>query len=176
MCFQPLRHCFDRNLRGIFQRVAIHASRNCRECNTVNIMLFGKIQRIAVTIRQLHRIFCHTGVNWPYCMNDILCFQPVALSDFCFSGAAAVQRAALRQQFRHIQPVARRHDGFYLTSETLLPAVVLPALHAEPVFITKNGKGDLAVMSIETYEALTARFDLYAKLQEGLELGEGRGA
>ena len=40
---------------------------------------------------------------------------------------------------------------------------------AEPVFITKNGKGDLAVMSIETYEALTARFDLYAKLQEGLD-------
>ena len=24
----------------------------------------------------------------------------------------------------------------------------------EPVFINKNGKGDLAVMSIETYEAL----------------------
>ena len=24
--------------------------------------------------------------------------------------------------------------------------------YAEPVFITKNGKGDLAVMSIETYE------------------------
>ena len=37
---------------------------------------------------------------------------------------------------------------------------------AEPVFITKNGKGDLAVRSIE---ALTARFDLYAKLQEGLD-------
>ena len=39
----------------------------------------------------------------------------------------------------------------------------------EPVFITKNGYGDLVVMSIETYEALTARFDLYAKLQEGLD-------
>ena len=26
--------------------------------------------------------------------------------------------------------------------------------YAEPVFITKNGKGDLAVMSIETYEEL----------------------
>ncbi len=41
--------------------------------------------------------------------------------------------------------------------------------YAEPVFITKNGKGDLAVMSIETYEALTSRFELYAKLQEGLD-------
>ena len=39
--------------------------------------------------------------------------------------------------------------------------------YAEPVFITKNGKGDLAVMSIETYEALTSRFELYVKLQEG---------
>jgi len=26
----------------------------------------------------------------------------------------------------------------------------------EPIFITKNGYGDLVVMSIETYEALTA--------------------
>lgn len=40
--------------------------------------------------------------------------------------------------------------------------------YAEPVFITKNGKGDLAVMSIEAYEGLIGRFDLYGKLQEGL--------
>ena len=38
-----------------------------------------------------------------------------------------------------------------------------------PVFITKNGKGDLAVMSIETYEELAGRFELYSKLQEGLD-------
>ena len=31
----------------------------------------------------------------------------------------------------------------------------------EPVFITKNGKGDLAVMSIEAYEEITTRFELY---------------
>ena len=34
--------------------------------------------------------------------------------------------------------------------------------------MTKNGKGDLAVMSIEAYERLVGRFELYAKLQEGL--------
>ena len=39
--------------------------------------------------------------------------------------------------------------------------------YAEPVFITKNGKGDLAVMSIETYEELAGRLELYSKLQEG---------
>lgn len=39
----------------------------------------------------------------------------------------------------------------------------------EPVFITKNGKGDLAVMSIEAYEQLTARFELYDMLKEGIE-------
>ena len=39
----------------------------------------------------------------------------------------------------------------------------------EPVFITKNGKGDLAVMSIETYEEMVGRFELYGKLQEGLD-------
>ncbi len=46
--------------------------------------------------------------------------------------------------------------------------------YAEPVFITKNGKGDLAVMSIEAYEQLTSRFELYRLLQKGLE-DEGSG-
>lgn len=40
--------------------------------------------------------------------------------------------------------------------------------YAEPVFITKNGKGDLAVMSIETYEQLVGRSQLYGLIQEGL--------
>ena len=39
----------------------------------------------------------------------------------------------------------------------------------EPVFITKNGKGDLAVMSIETYERLVGKFELYSLIDEGLE-------
>lgn len=39
----------------------------------------------------------------------------------------------------------------------------------ETVFITKNGKGDLAVMSIEAYERLTARFELYEMIKEGIE-------
>lgn len=37
----------------------------------------------------------------------------------------------------------------------------------EPVFITKNGQGDLAVMSIETYEALNGKLELYRLLDEG---------
>ncbi|AFG36763.1 type II toxin-antitoxin system prevent-host-death family antitoxin [Spirochaeta africana] len=40
--------------------------------------------------------------------------------------------------------------------------------HSEPVFITKNGQGDLAVMSIETYEALTGKADLYQKIADGI--------
>ena len=39
----------------------------------------------------------------------------------------------------------------------------------EPVFITKNGKGDLAVMSIEAYEKLMGRFELYGLLQDGMD-------
>ena len=34
----------------------------------------------------------------------------------------------------------------------------------EPVFITKNGYGDLVVMSIETYERGQAMADIYRKL------------
>ena len=41
--------------------------------------------------------------------------------------------------------------------------------YSEPVFITKNGKGDLAVMSIETYEQLIGRFELYGLIQEGMD-------
>lgn len=40
---------------------------------------------------------------------------------------------------------------------------------SEPVFITQNGKIDLAVMSIEAYEELTSRFELYSKLKEGMD-------
>lgn len=39
----------------------------------------------------------------------------------------------------------------------------------EPVYITKNGQGDLAVMSIETYEKLVGKFELYKLLDEGLD-------
>ena len=42
--------------------------------------------------------------------------------------------------------------------------------YPEPVFITKNGKGDLAVMSIETYEELTSRFELYSQINSLSEL------
>ena len=41
--------------------------------------------------------------------------------------------------------------------------------YTEPVFITKNGQGDLAVMSIETYELLSGKMELYRLLDEGLE-------
>ena len=41
--------------------------------------------------------------------------------------------------------------------------------YPEPVFITKNGKGDLAIMSIEAYEELTGRFELYGLIKEGMD-------
>ena len=37
----------------------------------------------------------------------------------------------------------------------------------EPVFITKNGQGDLAVMSIDVYETLNGKLELYNLLDEG---------
>jgi prevent-host-death family protein len=45
----------------------------------------------------------------------------------------------------------------------------------EPVFITKNGQGDLAVMSIEVYEMLNGKLELYHLLDEGRRaVKEGR--
>jgi len=42
----------------------------------------------------------------------------------------------------------------------------------EPVFITKNGHGDLAVMSIEAYEKFCGRYELYHLLDESLAAEE----
>jgi prevent-host-death family protein len=36
----------------------------------------------------------------------------------------------------------------------------------EPVFLTKNGKGDLVVMSIEEYERIQGKLEIYSKLGE----------
>ncbi len=45
----------------------------------------------------------------------------------------------------------------------------------QPVFITKNGNGDLAVMSIDAYERLVSNNDLEYKLAVGRQAAkEGR--
>ncbi|MDA8206852.1 MAG: prevent-host-death protein [Thermaerobacter sp.] len=36
-----------------------------------------------------------------------------------------------------------------------------------PIFITKSGQGDLVVMSIETYEMLNGKIELYRLIDEG---------
>ena len=41
--------------------------------------------------------------------------------------------------------------------------------HMEPVFITKNGHGDLAVMSMELYNQLAGKHELYRLIDEGID-------
>ena len=51
--------------------------------------------------------------------------------------------------------------------------------HNEPIFITKNGYGDMVVMSIETYEKTMFVNDVERKLaeaEEAIEKGEVRDA
>ena len=40
---------------------------------------------------------------------------------------------------------------------------------AEPIFITKNGYGDMVIMSMEMYEKLMLIHDVYSKLDEAEE-------
>ncbi len=48
--------------------------------------------------------------------------------------------------------------------------------YREPIYITKNGRGDLAVMSIETYEQITGRQELYRLIEESMEdVRQGKG-
>ena len=39
----------------------------------------------------------------------------------------------------------------------------------EPIFVTKNGYGDMVLMSISVYEQEIARVDMYKKIIEGKE-------
>lgn len=45
----------------------------------------------------------------------------------------------------------------------------------QPVFLTKNGVGDMVVMSMETFEALKFDSRVYAKLQEAEQEAEVTG-
>ena len=41
--------------------------------------------------------------------------------------------------------------------------------YREPIFLTNNGQGELAVMSIDVYEELVGKIELYHALQIGLD-------
>jgi len=58
-----------------------------------------------------------------------------------------------------IRPVSELRNNF---------ADLSKEIHAsgEPVFLTKNGYGDMVVMSIDTYEQLVAHKEIFAKLME----------
>ena len=36
---------------------------------------------------------------------------------------------------------------------------------AEPIYVTKNGYGDMVIMSIELYESLNKKWDLYRDIE-----------
>ncbi len=58
-----------------------------------------------------------------------------------------------------IKPISDLRNNFNEISE-------ICHKNGEPVFITKNGHGDLVVMSIELYEQQAALLELYRKLGE----------
>jgi len=58
-----------------------------------------------------------------------------------------------------IRPISDLRNNFNLISD-------ICHKENEPVFITKNGQGDLVVMSMATYERQKALIELYQKLGE----------
>lgn len=65
----------------------------------------------------------------------------------------------------HIRPVSDLRNKF-----TEISTIVRET--AEPVFLTKNGYGDMVVMSIETYEHMLFDNHVYYKLKEAKEEAE----
>jgi prevent-host-death family protein len=59
----------------------------------------------------------------------------------------------------NIRPISDLRNNFAQISESV---------HSddEPIFLTKNGVGDLVVMSMDHYERQLAQIDLYQKLDE----------
>jgi prevent-host-death family protein len=58
-----------------------------------------------------------------------------------------------------IRPVSDLRNNFAEISKTVHET-------AEPVFLTKNGYGDMVVLSMEAYENLQFESEVYFKLQE----------
>ena len=58
-----------------------------------------------------------------------------------------------------IRPVSDLRNNFADISKTVHET-------AKPVFLTKNGYGDMVVMSIEAFESLQIESEVYFKLQE----------
>ena len=58
-----------------------------------------------------------------------------------------------------IRPISDMRNKFNAVSE-------ICHKEQEPIFLTKNGQGDLVVMSIELYERQQALLELYEKLGE----------
>jgi prevent-host-death family protein len=58
-----------------------------------------------------------------------------------------------------IRPISDLRNNFTMISETV---------HSEdePIFLTKNGVGDMVVMSLEHYEKQMARIELYQNLHD----------
>lgn len=61
-----------------------------------------------------------------------------------------------------IRPISDLRNNFTSISESV-------HMNDEPIFLTKNGTGDMVVMSLELYEKQLARIDLYQKLNEARE-------
>jgi prevent-host-death family protein len=59
----------------------------------------------------------------------------------------------------HIRPVSDLRNNFSAISR-------LVHENAEPVFLTKNGRSDMVVMSIEAYENDAFEAEIYHKLKE----------
>jgi len=58
-----------------------------------------------------------------------------------------------------IRPISDLRNNFSSISESV-------HTDDEPIFLTKNGIGDMVVMSLEHYEKQLARIELYQKLNE----------
>lgn len=58
-----------------------------------------------------------------------------------------------------IRPVSDLRNSFAEISKTVHET-------AQPVFLTRNGRGDMVVLSMEAYENLQFESEIYFKLQE----------
>ena len=68
----------------------------------------------------------------------------------------------------NIRPISVLRNNFTSVAETVHK-------YDEPMYLTKNGVGDMVVMSIECYEKQMAQLELYSKLAEAISEVE-RGA
>ena len=91
---QPRGDRFHGDRDGFLKGVSINSRGDSRESDTMDIVLFGQLHRVAIAVGQKLCVVGCPRVDRADCVNNVSCFKPISSSDFSFSRFASMESAA----------------------------------------------------------------------------------